>query len=205
MRHPSPQTLYEYAAGRLPPAHATLVETHLAICQTCAASIQAAEQAIGERLALLPPAEVDLDMAFARFEERVRENRAREETSPPSSPPYPLDWRTAPLRWMGPGLSVGTLLDDPDGGGLYLMRAGPGAVTPMHRHRGLEMALILEGALDCTAGGHYGPGDVMEAVAETEHEQCAAGVGDCVSLLATQGRRRFSSRLARLYQLLRGI
>jgi anti-sigma factor RsiW len=97
VRHPSPQTLYEYAAGRLPPAHATLVETHLAICQTCAASIQAAEQAIGERLALLPPAEVDLDMAFARFEERVRA-----ETPPPSSPP-PARWTGAPYRCAGWG------------------------------------------------------------------------------------------------------
>jgi putative transcriptional regulator len=200
MRHPSARTLYEYAAGRLPPAHATLVEAHLAICQTCAVSVRAAEQAIGERLALLPPADIDLSMAFARFEERVRT-----ETPPPRSPPTRMDWRAVPLRRIAPGMSAATLLENPDGGGLYLMRAAPGAVTPMHRHRGLEMALILEGALDCTAGGHYEPGDVMEAAAETEHEQCAAGAGDCISLLATHGRRRFSSRLARLYQALRGI
>ena len=89
------------------------------------------------------------------------------------------------------------LLRAPGRSTLHLLRLKPGALLPRHTHRGAELTYVITGAFEDEIG-HFGPGDVEETDTDITHRPVVVSQEDCIGLLATSGRLRFSSVLMRL-------
>ena len=113
--------------------------------------------------------------------------------------------RDARLRWLAPGIRHAVLLrGSAEGGTLRLLRVGPGTALPRHAHRGTELTLVLEGAFSDETGRH-GPGDLVEVEGEESHRPVAEEAGDCVCLVATEGRLRFGGLFGTLFGAVAGV
>jgi hypothetical protein len=96
----------------------------------------------------------------------------------------PEEWLPGPL----PGVALihfnaGPALAAADAG---FVRLPAGATFPRHRHRGPEMAVVLEGAVYDT-GRAYHPGEVVEWPAGSEHDYRAGADRDLVVIVAHHG------------------
>jgi putative transcriptional regulator len=202
--HPSAATLLAYAAGRLPVAHGIVVRTHLALCAECRAEAALAAAIGGEMLAELPPAALAAD-SLASVLGRL------EEAAPPAPPARPVPTTVEQLAtgrwwWIGPGMRLMPLLRrGADNVRLDLIKVAPGVRLPGHGHTGTELTCVLRGAFGDETG-EYHAGDFAEGEPGLEHEPMALPVGqDCVCLIATEGRLRAHSWVARLVQPLVGV
>ncbi len=208
--HPSEATLVAQAAGTLWEAAALLVETHLDRCLHCSATRRLAEAVGGALLDSLPPTPL-APGALRRAMDRLDEvdsgvpqdsNFASIRQVPaalrPKQPVALLEAYGTRLRWLAPGIRHAVLLQRPGKGTLRLLQVKPGTVLPRHSHRSPELTLVLEGAF-ADETSHYGPGDLAEVDETVSHRPVAEGPADCVCLIATQGRLRFSGLLTRLF------
>jgi len=202
--HPSAATLLAYAAGRLPVAHGIVVRTHLALCAECRAEAALAAAIGGEMLTELPPAALAAD-SLAKVLGRL------EEAAPPAPPARPVPTTVEQLAtgrwwWIGPGMRLMPLLRrGADNVRLDLIKVAPGVRLPGHGHTGTELTCVLRGAFGDETG-EYHAGDFAEGEPGLEHEPMALPVGqDCVCLIATEGRLRAHSWVARLVQPLVGV
>lgn len=101
--------------------------------------------------------------------------RARDERS----------WRRALLPGVRRlNVRAGPALRDAE---VYLMRFEPGLRFPMHRHRGVETLLVLEGAYVDTHGTRVGPGERQDMAAGSEHSLTADDAVPCVAAVVTRG------------------
>ena len=66
-----------------------------------------------------------------------------------------------------------------------VVRLGPGARFPRHRHLGREVSLVLDGLLE-DRGAVHGPGSVVEAELGSAHDY-AAGPGRDLLLVSVHG------------------
>ncbi len=202
--HPSAATLLAYAAGRLPVAHGIVVRTHLALCAECRAEAALAAAIGGEMLAELPPAALAAD-SLAKVLGRL------DEAAPPAPPARPVPTTVEQLAtgrwwWIGPGMRLMPLMRrGADNVRLDLIKVAPGVRLPGHGHTGTELTCVLRGAFGDETG-EYHAGDFAEGEPGLEHEPMALPVGqDCVCLIATEGRLRAHSWVARLVQPLVGV
>jgi len=202
--HPSAATLLAYAAGRLPVAHGIVVRTHLELCAECRAEAALAAAIGGEMLTELPPAALAAD-SLAKVLGRL------EEAAPPAPPARPVPTTVEQLAtgrwwWIGPGMRLMPLLRrGADNVRLDLIKVAPGVRLPGHGHTGTELTCVLRGAFGDETG-EYHAGDFAEGEPGLEHEPMALPVGqDCVCLIATEGRLRAHSWVARLVQPLVGV
>jgi putative transcriptional regulator len=99
---------------------------------------------------------------------------------------------------VAPGILYALLLRE-DEGQLGLLRVRPGASVPQHGHRGSELICVLEGAFEDGAE-RYAAGDFSAAGDRHSHSQRADAAQGCLCLIATHGRLRFGTLLARLWQ-----
>ena len=107
--------------------------------------------------------------------------------------------------WLGPGIRLMPLhRRDATGTRLDLIRVAPGMALPGHGHTGPEMACILQGAY-ADETGEFAVHDIAEGDAALDHRPVASPGADCICLIATTGRLRGHTRLARLVQPLMGI
>ena len=206
--HPSEPTLLAHATGRLELAASLVVEAHLGVCPECCRSVSVMEALGGLLLDDLPPTPLApgaLERATARLGEAPPERRTQ---APPTGhghtgsitlPPPLRGLRVGRLRRIGPGILHAVLLRAPGRSTLHLLRGEPGASLPLHTHRGTELAYVIAGAFEDELG-RFGPGDVEEADTDVTHHQVVTGPADCICLLATTGRLRFTGVLARLIQ-----
>lgn len=204
--HPADEVLLAYGAGSLDEATALLVATHLALCPRCRAEIARIESVGGALLEQLPPdtlADGALDAVLARLDD------------PPLPPPRPASvwsgphWLPPPLRdyvgppaggirWkrLGRGLEQALVVQ----GGharARLYRIAAGVAIPEHGHDGSEMTLVLHGGFQ-DHNGHYLPGDVASADAQTVHVPVADRDGECICLAVTDAPLRLSGLVGRL-------
>lgn len=208
--HPSEATLVAYAAGGLWEGAAVVVGAHLVHCARCAATVRLAEKVGGVILDSLPPAPVAPGM-LERTMSRL--NGVPDGITVNADVPHPRRVTAAPgesqsrvssllhdaeWRWLAPGIRRAVLLRGPGEGALHLLRVRPGTALPQHSHRGTELTLVIAGAFVDEAG-RYGPNDVAEADEAVSHEPVAEGSGECVCLIATQGRLRFGTLLSRVF------
>ncbi|MFT5459077.1 MAG: putative transcriptional regulator [Myxococcota bacterium] len=191
--HHSPDTvLAEYALGTASPALALMVATHLTLCPTCRARVEALE-AIGGRMledeaeTALQPGEIDALMAL------LDGPPPAEKEPGPSDPagvfPRPLvryiggvdaqrwQWRLPSVRAVDvPAESADTLP-------LRVVRLNRGYRLPVHDHAGVERAVILAGGWEDQTG-EYHRGDFFYADTELrEHDQRCFPDEDCILLV----------------------
>jgi putative transcriptional regulator len=205
--HPSEATLVAYAAGTLWPAAAPVIQDHLDLCPRCRAAHCLAEAVGGALLDELPPTRLSPG-ALRRVTERLGGGPGAPAPPTTALPPpaaaiaegaaAPPDLRHVRLRWLAPGVRHAVLLRASAAGTLRLLRVRPGTALPRHAHRGTELTLVLEGAFADETGRH-GPGDLLELEGEASHRPVAEGEADCVCLIATEGRLRFSGVLGAMF------
>jgi len=207
--HPSEPTLLAHATGRLGLAARLVVEAHLAVCPECRRWVPVMEAVGGLLLDALSPSPLApgaLERTMARLGEAPPKERvqaaptaAHGDTGSITLPPPLHGLRVGRLRRIAPGLSHTVLLRAPGRSTLHLLRGKPGVSLPLHTHRGTELTYVIAGAFEDEIG-RFGPGDLEEADIDVTHQQVVVGPVDCVCLLATSGRLRFSGLLARLLQ-----
>lgn len=206
--HPSDETLLRFAAGTLPLGVRVVVAAHLSSCPCCRELVRAFEAVGGVLmdvspsdsgpLALAPDA---LDAVLMRLD---REDgapaalaRRRVPLAPPGLPegfvlPAALSGcALGPLRPIAPGVRLGrvTVPGDPEAD-VILLRMGAGRRIPEHAHGGNELTQVLCGSYHDHLG-HYGPGDLVEADGTLEHAPIVDADGECICLVAMEGRLRF--------------
>lgn len=81
-----------------------------------------------------------------------------------------------------------------------LLKIAPGAKTPHHEHKGLEITLILDGAFH-DDNRKYTAGEIVVSDANTHHEPIADEELGCVCLMVTTEPVHFTRGLSRLLNI----
>jgi len=110
-----------------------------------------------------------------------------------------LKWRAA-----GRGVQKAHLARSPSGERLYLLRARPGFQVPRHSHSGQEWTLILSGGYKAGAN-QYSAGDLHQEDEHSEHDLRIDDDGPCISLVADEGRLKFSAPVLKWLQPFLGL
>ncbi len=117
-----------------------------------------------------------------------------------------LDRAGLPLKWKnaGPGVARAPLTQDGEER-LYLLKAKPGLKLPMHTHRGEEWTLILQGGYH-VGDQAYVRGDLHQEDASCTHQPIIDNDGEaCISLVADEGRLKFTDPIMKILQPIIGI
>ncbi|CAI9418086.1 Anti-sigma-E factor ChrR [Pleomorphomonas sp. T1.2MG-36] len=212
-RHPSPELMARYVAGTLSPAAALVVESHLALCDDCAASHRDMLAVAGVLLERQSPSELDARL-FERTLARLDEKRPVAAPSPARRPardlgirlPAPIaDRATSGWRWMGPGMAYARL-DVPEDRTtqLVLLKIAANRRMPTHGHSGEELTLVLQGAFE-DEHGRCAVGDLAEEDDDTHHTPVVTGEETCICLASIEGRLRPHGLIGRLVSPLIGL
>ena len=212
--HPSSAVLLDHVAGTLSFAHSCIVSVHVLRCSTCQGTVSFLEKTGSLLLAGVQPVEPPSGLLERCLSSLAQDQASRASTRAATTEavddtilPSPLeDLKPSRLRWLAPGIRHSTLWRD-DRSTLHFIRVKAGVMLPAHRHRGLELTCVLSGAYR-DDGKLYGVGDVSEEDdvdedhlrPERDHVVVAEPPEDCVCIMATTGRLRFSGWMARLLQ-----
>jgi len=211
--HPSEATLLRHSAGNLSEGLSLVVATHLGFCAVCREQLRRFET-MGGALLEREPVSILAPDALGRALRQI-DTPAAKVMQRPSSPtnagigidlPKPLRaydigrWRAlgAGLRYCSVGMSRGTSAK------VMLLRGAPGAAMPAHGHGDTEFTCVLSGSFSDRTG-RYGPGDMGEASSSLDHQPVIGMEGECISLIAIEGKLRMHSFLGRLVSPLLGF
>lgn len=205
-----------YAAGRLSPAFALMVETQAAIRADIKADIAVSEAIAGamledEKPALMSPNAFEAALRAIDKEPQSEEAHlsavldAGRELQEMLDLPEPLREHVLEAcerngwKRMTGGVSR---LDIGSGPAVHahLYRIKPGASVPRHSHKGNEYSLVLQGGFT-DASGSYGPGDISMQTPDHTHEPVADDDGVCIVLAVSEGGLKFTGVLGLLQRL----
>ncbi|RIJ18074.1 ChrR family anti-sigma-E factor [Henriciella mobilis] len=82
----------------------------------------------------------------------------------------------------------------------HLYRLDPGASVPRHSHHGDEFSLVLHGGFS-DDGASYGPGDIARQTPADTHQPVADDDGPCLVLAVSEGGLKFTGVLGFLQRL----
>lgn len=210
----SEELLLRYAAGRLRPAPALVVASHLAMSPSSRRLVSQFEGIGGALLDDEPLAELSaglFERTVAMLDtpvrpQRIAPARGHEALDMGIAIPSPLARRAiGPWKWLGPGMRFARvdMPEDPDHN-LILLRVPAGRAMPEHSHSGEEITLVLKGSFHDEAG-RYGEGDLIGEDEETNHTPVVDQDGECICLAAIEGPMRIRSWLGRMVQPLLGL
>ena len=110
-----------------------------------------------------------------------------------------------PWKWAGRGVWQHQIsLSHECSSSLRLIKVAARLSLPKHSHSGSELTLVLRGSFR-DESGQYAAGDVADVSEEIEHAPIADAEQGCICLVATEGKLRFKSRIARFIQPLTGF
>jgi putative transcriptional regulator len=193
VHHPSPEQLFDYAAGTLNEAQALIIAAHCSLCAACARQVAAYEALGGATLDEVTPAAVS-DASFAEVLARL------DDPIIVTPPKVEVDRETralipAPLRrYLGgnlrdlPWRSVGRMYEEVrlelplKRAKASLMRLKPGTLMPQHGHRGQEWTLVLAGGYS-DGGESFGRGDFDAKDPSHRHQPRVDDDGECLCLV----------------------
>jgi putative transcriptional regulator len=210
----SDSLLLDYATGRLSPAPALVVATHLAMAEESAGRLSELEAVGGALLDEVGMADVTPDL-FERMLARL------EEAAPAPQQPMPQDHSgldmgvdlPRPLaerrigRWraIAPGVRFATVdVSEDPAYKVVLLRVGPNRGLPQHGHDGDELTLILKGHFS-DESGTYGPGDIQEEDNDSSHQPMVGPEGECICITAIEGHLVPESWIARILMRVYGF
>ncbi|MFC0220122.1 ChrR family anti-sigma-E factor [Pseudochelatococcus lubricantis] len=218
--HPTDETLLRYATGTLAAGPAIVIAAHLAVCPLCRNRLRTFEALGGAVLdetpatALAPTA---LAAALTRIDAEAAPAPSGRHAGPSAARPSPVtrDGLRLPealagcdigaWRWLGPGVRMSRISTprEPDAS-IMLLKVGPGRKLPEHGHSGTEFTHVLSGSFSDVLG-RFGPGDLAEVDDEVEHQPIVDRDGECICLVALDGRMRLSGLFGRIVQPLFGF
>ena len=204
---PTDEMLADFAFGAALPGTALLVAAHLTHSPESRARVAALEGIGGAFLEDEAPADMApgaLDAVLAKIDMPAE----IAPTEPVDQGPLPLPvidalgmgFTDIPWKFRLPGGAEYEL----DGYGdqkVSLLRARAGAKVPQHTHEGLEMTLILQGALQ-DGGTVYRKGDVSINDEDDDHRPQAVGDETCYCLIVQQGGLKFTGTFSRILNYL---
>ncbi len=193
--------LLDYASGAAPEPVALAVATMLDMNPADAAVYHQLNSVGGALLETLPVAEavddVALDHMMMRLDTVAQDSLMTIPAMPGGIVPLPLQPYVGSsldlLRWhsVAPGVEEYVLRTAATGYRTSLLRIAPGKAMPLHRHGGLEMTVVLDGAyVDCN--GYFARGDMEIAGADDEHKPIADSASGCLCLAVLSAPLRLS-------------
>lgn len=203
--HLTKELLMGYAAGTLPEAVNLIVASHVSLCDTCRAAVEAHETVGGallEDVTEAPLAHDALSRAMAAIHGTAPDARPILLPSDPVVPGPLADYIGAldKVRWRPLGMGVKqAILDTSPEATARLLFIPAGVAVPDHSHKGLELTLVLQGAFS-DEDGHFARGDIEVADPTVNHMPVADISEDCICLAVTDAPLRFNSFLPRLLQ-----
>lgn len=206
--HIPDELLMAYAAGSLNEAFSLVVASHVSLCDSCRAKVEAYEVLGGALLENGPT------LSAPMGQDSLTETLAMIDAGPTPEPetkrvrggalPGPLqDYAGGDLdsvRWRPIGMGVKqSLLLTSQGATARLLYIPTGTAVPDHGHNGLEMTLVLKGSFS-DEDAEFQRGDVEIADDHIEHTPIAGGSEDCICLAVTDAPLRFRGLIPRLAQ-----
>ncbi len=214
--------LMQYAAGALGPAESLVIAAHMALSPSARHKVAHYEAEGGRMINEAAPVAVTQACLTALLEkiesgdptllesEDCTQRKARLQKTLPLPEPLlsllsgccaedTLCWQQlgAGLERMNIHLAqaVGT-----DTRTLRFIRMAPGQATPLHRHHGREITLVLEGGFS-DPSGHYAKGDILIINDPQYVHSTKADTSGCLCLTLTEAPLYFSSPFKRLMNL----
>jgi len=206
--HLTDEILMGYAAGTLPEAFNLMVATHVSLCDTCRAQLEALESVGGEVLDRTLDNVVSMDegslaatlslIAGGPVEE-IRMPRAKESILPGPLQDY-VGGDLKDIQWRSVGLGVKqAILPTSKDASARLLFIPAGAAMPDHGHHGTEMTMVLQGAFQ-DEDDYFARGDVEVADSDMHHTPVADIHEDCICLAVTDAPLRFDGLLPKIAQ-----
>lgn len=212
--HASDDLLLSFAAGKLSPAPALVLQSHLAMSRDSNKRLAEFERLGGALLDEQPMTDVSTDL----FERMLGKLAAPSSAEPISlgydhrgldmgvDIPAPLSERKiGKWKWVAPGMRFAKVEvpEDPTYN-VVLLRIGAGKALPKHGHTGTELTLVLKGAFS-DENGRYGRGDLEEEDDDGDHQPRVEMDGECICLAAIEGQMIPHGWIARVMQPFVGI
>ena len=207
--HPPVDLVFDYTAGSLPEPVSLAVASHLALCSDCLDVGHAIEDVGGALLEAVDPADVSEESLVAmmsRLDEPMVEvaytaldvDEATRKVAPEPLLPY-LGRGLDHLAWR----KVGRMFEQAElvaAGGFkaMLMRLKPGAVMPVHTHRGSECTLVLAGGYK-DKGKQFLRGDFDFKDPSHEHQPVVDPDGECLCLVALDAPVKLTGTVSRFF------
>ena len=204
--------LLDYATGALSLPLEVLVETHLAMNEESAKTMNMLMKLGGVLLEDTDP--VSLSEGAL---ENVLKGIEQDEGKQPDTSKRKIDTNCALLprpisdylpdrndpswRRIGIGLFECDVIFDNDQGRGKFYRISPGTSIPSHTHTGTEVTLVLQGGFTDETG-NYGAGDIAVQEEGGEHKPVADNDGECVVFAVNQGDIRLTGPIGRVLNLL---
>jgi len=210
IRHTVPDDLLMgYAAGALPQPFDLVVATAVSLSDDARARLAGFEAVGGAVLEELDAATLDegsYELTLARIADMAPDVRHKPS---PGIFPAPLQQVVggdeAAVKWKSLGMGAKQALLSSEGGATArLLYIPAGQAMPQHSHRGTELTLVLKGAFR-DEDGIFARGDLEVADEAVDHTPIAEPGEDCICLVATDGRLRFTRLLPRIAQPFFGI
>lgn len=203
------EILTAYAAGELPEAFNVVVASHVTLCDEARVRLETAEAVGGAVLDNLD----GIDMPHGSFQATLRlisdQPAVSIGTNPSPTPvcgvlPQPLtDYIGGSLeqvKWRPLGMGAKqAILKTTNDASVRLLYIPAGSEMPDHGHHGLEMTLVLQGAV-LDGGERFARGDVEIAGEDLEHTPVADIGEDCICLVASDAPLKFRGLLPRIAQ-----
>ncbi|MCY4153036.1 MAG: ChrR family anti-sigma-E factor [Aestuariivita sp.] len=202
-----------YAAGTLPEALSIVVASHLSMCDESRASVEGFDAVGGALLNSIEPVRLESDdNLLISTLALIRGGPIREQPAPKESEsllPIPLQEYVgtdiAAVPWKSVGLGVEQVVVKTCGPAtVRLLKVPAGVAVPEHGHEGLEMTLVLQGAL-IDHPSTLQRGDISIVDQHCTHLPIADISSNCICLTATEGALRFKSLSSKLAQVFRRI
>jgi putative transcriptional regulator len=205
--HPDPETLAEYAAGKLHRGGMLVIGCHLEACVICRQEAGLWESVGGALLEDSVPMEMT-DGALARMLARLDEK----ETAQPAVPSFLARFeipkslaaqKIGRRRFVTSAIWFAPVEMDEGQPRTYLVYAKAGTALAEHSHRGREFTQVLVGAFSDDTG-RYGEGDFVATDDALSHAPAVTGDGDCLCLISAEAPMRLKSFPARILQAMTG-
>jgi len=211
--HPNDDMLMRYAAATLGEGPSIVIGVHLTICTECRVRVDAFETLGGAVLETLEPVKMVPD-AFAEVLRRIDSEPARpriaavasaDEIAPGLAAPEAMrGLAIGPWRFLAPGLKISRVTSADRDMNLFMLRAQACMSLFEHGHTGDEYICVLKGAFTDQEGLHR-PGDMAIADAGIAHQPHVEKDGECICLVALDGKLKLNSLMGRVLQPVFGL
>ncbi|MGC6474535.1 MAG: ChrR family anti-sigma-E factor [Candidatus Puniceispirillaceae bacterium] len=205
--------LLDYATGALSLPLEVLVETHLAMNEDSAKTMNMLMKLGGVLMEDSDPVSLSegaLENVLKAIEEdeddtiTVLDTRRIDTDNallPRPISDYIPDNNHSSWRRLGIGLFECDVIFDNDQGRAKFYRIAPGTAIPSHTHTGTEVTLVLQGGFTDETGS-YGPGDIAVQEEGCEHKPVADNDGECLVFAINHGDIRLTGPIGRVLNLL---